>query len=74
MNKFWQWMGENKYAYHHMFVTQDDDAILPTKEMLIGYMIKYIVNKKGQLVSYLIDDVEIFYAWLESKINEIGNK
>lgn len=71
MKSFWSWMEENKYTYHHMFVTSDDDVILPTEEMLIGYMIKYIIDKKGQLVSYLIEDVHEFYEWLKSKIREV---
>lgn len=77
MNNFWSWMEENGYGYKDMYVQildYSDDFVKAPKQMLIGYMIEYLLGKDRKfLINIYIDfeGIEDFYNYLEDSIKEI---
>lgn len=87
MDKFWEWIASNKYGYKIL----DDVQIygikentwskaIPTKQMLIGYMMEYLDSFRKENFSFYLDPLfgvqinkstEERYNWLKSKIEEI---
>ncbi|MCP4648752.1 MAG: hypothetical protein GY853_01550 [PVC group bacterium] len=71
MNEFWKWMLENNYAI-------DDCTLLdgaqnwctPTDEMLVGYMLKYIIENGDKMLCVPL----VGYSFLEKEIEELKNK
>ena len=72
MDKFWKWMHENGWAYSKMIaerkylVGEEGELVIATKEMLIGYMLKFM-----QTIAYyefmVIPETDI-YESLKEKI------
>lgn len=81
MDKFWEWMGkENCVRYsealdNYYLKGKGYDAVIPTKRMLIGYMIEYLcgksyfdILKKLPMVYHGIDKI---YDNLVEQINKL---
>jgi hypothetical protein len=82
MNKFWQWMEEEKnygytgiYGNVFLFCEEYDDEndvpIEPTKQMLIGYMIEYLHGIGVIHKTPFNMTTEGLYCYLEDLIDEI---
>jgi hypothetical protein len=81
MDKFWEWMEENGYAtdetYDKSWCLSDEPnsegAFKPKKQMLIGYMIEYLIeNHKALTTLNLIEkDINVLYDLLVQEIEEL---
>jgi hypothetical protein len=80
-DKFWQWMEKKGYgdagnvSKGFYYLTKDGLFWKPTKQMLIGYMIEYLIQKDflyevGKNICGSTDIDEI-YEDLEHNINEL---
>lgn len=80
MDKFWKWMAEEEYGWensngNHVIWMKNQDgqnqnAGFPTKQMLIGYMIEYLIKKGISLESAQVD-IELYYNYLKQQIETI---
>ena len=82
MDKFWEWMEDKGKTWHDEFkyyLFVDDGGIIaryciPTKQMLIGYMIEYLYCYKNCDDIYSgITDLEIQYLDGKCSIIDIYN-
>jgi hypothetical protein len=80
MDEFWEWMEEKKYGNYLMERLNDNYCfnIRPTKQMLIGYMIEYIIFKQTYIVGHNIfdeyqhfTDIDKFYNRLKNRIKGV---
>lgn len=78
MNKFWEWMKEKKYAIEncgYCIINNDTGTFIhSTKQMLIGYMIEYILAKAPGEWSYMIigKSIEDIYNLCTERIEQIA--
>ena len=81
MDKFWKWMEEREYGYIEDLGHRKRDilcipgkiyitGIEPTKQMLIGYMIEYLVRQQGVGVAIAIrgETIESYHDRLVDEI------
>jgi hypothetical protein len=89
MNKFWEWMEKKDYGYYDKqegfetycviwdgLMSKKDDydqGIKPTKQMLIGYMIEYLLTIEKYNEELFNVDIrnEDLYSELEILINRV---
>ena len=79
MKKFWEWMERNNFCHSlidgRAIKTKYEKIVIPTKQMLIGYMIEYLLIKKNifigmPLINNNLLSVEDYYNILKKEIEK----
>jgi hypothetical protein len=75
MDKFWDWMLEKKYSNMKEFILSplDYEFIFAEKQMLIGYMIEYMLEFGGDPAYRLRNarNINEAYELLKNRIEEM---
>ena len=77
MDKFWGWMYKKNYAFNDKSNWLFDErglSTIPTKQMLIGYMIEYLIEDRilgnGMLVFHIGHTIEEIFETLKKIIRD----
>ena len=87
MNKFWEWMKEKKYSKNYVVMFSGKKGTLGPipKQMMIGYMLEYLTEEKGQAMGigtadnkriqegYAFESIEQYYHRLVKEIKNGDN-
>jgi hypothetical protein len=79
MDKFWEWMAEKKLGFIGFnntkeYLRVENKIFKPTRQMLIGYMIEYLIEKKAVFYLnhwYQRNGIERAFHYLRRKINRL---
>jgi hypothetical protein len=74
MDKFWEWMKEKNYkgSFREKSLSlMDRGWTYPSKQMLIGYMIEYLVEHGNNVILTSCQNIEGIYDFYERQINKI---
>ena len=85
MKKFWKWMKENEHGTKVGLLFDDSingTLLVPTKQMLIGYMIKYLSEEHHEFIGlsnsssnqrqqgFVFETIEDYYERLVTHITK----
>lgn len=69
MNKFWEWMKQKGYGGKN----DDNYKFDPPKQMIIGYMIEYIIEKDIEKSSDTMGHYLILYKSIDAMYEKLKN-